>query len=142
VGSGGFISTNENDFFNKKNFILKTLRADPFTCAGIAEEIKNAPHIFYSTIKSCNLIKEEFESSIHKEKRGISAAFVTDNPKEIAYELRERFNAEGRSIITVCPTYNRIKINAVCFEVKNIDPAYLENKKIKEICRIIGEVID
>jgi len=142
VGSGGFISTNEKEFFKKNKFILKSLMADPVTCAGIAEEIKNATDSLSNTIKASDSIKKEFKSAIHSDKRGISVAFKTDEPKEIAFKLRKRFNVEGRSILTVCPTYNRVTIDAVCLEVKNIDLRCLENKKIKEICRIIESVID
>ncbi len=142
AGSGGFISTNDNEVLKKSKYILKTLRANPITCVGIAEEIKNAPDILLKTTEACKLIKKEFENSIYKDKRGITAAFRTDNPKETGYELRKRFDVEGRSIITVCPRYERIIIDAVCLEVKNLDQRCLENKLIKEIIRIIKEVID
>lgn len=45
AGSGGFISTNHNKIFKKSKVLLKTLKANPVTCAGISEEIKNASQI-------------------------------------------------------------------------------------------------
>ncbi len=142
VGNGGFISTNDNNIFRKSKLILKTLKADPITCTGIAEEAKNAPEILSKTIEACNLIKKEFQSVIHKDKRGISVALKTDNPKKIGYELRKQFNVEGRSIVTVCPRYERVMIDAVCLEIKNLDPKCLENARINEIIHIVKEVIE
>ena len=141
VGNGGFISTDDNELFRRSKFILKTLRADPITCAGIAEEVKNAPEILSNTIKSCNLIKKQFEEAIHKNKRGISVALKTDDPKKIGYELRKKLNAEGRSIVTTCPRYERVMIDGVCIEIKNLDPGCLENETITEIIQIINGVI-
>lgn len=142
VGNGGFISTNDNELFRRSKFILKALRADPITCAGIAEEAKNALNTLAKTIEACNLIKKQFEKAIHKNKRGISVALKTDDPKKIGYELRKMLNVEGRSIITTCPRYERLMINAICLEIKNLDPRCLENAKIKEIIHIVKEVID
>lgn len=142
AGNGGFISTNDNEIFKRSKFILKTLRADPLTCAGIAEEIKNAPDILSKTIESCNLIKKEFETTIYKDKRGISVALKTDNPKKVGYEIRNKFNVEGRSIITVCPRYERVMIDAICLEIKNIDPVCLENARINEIIQILKGIIE
>jgi len=142
VGNGGFISTSNEKIFKKSKFILKTLSADPVTCAGIVEEINNAPETLSKTIEACNLIKKEFNSAIHKNKRGITVSFKSDNPKKMGYELRNKFNVEGRSIVTVCPRYERVMIGAICIEVKNIDPGCMENKTIKEMIQIIKEVID
>lgn len=142
VGSGGFISTNENEFFKKNKFILKSLRASPITCAGIAEEIKNAAHVLMKTTEACSIIKKEFESSIHRDKRGITFALKAENSKKIGFEIRKKLPVEGRSIVTVCPRYDRVTIDAICIEIKNLDPGHLENKTIKEISRIIREVID
>jgi glycine/serine hydroxymethyltransferase len=137
VGTGGFISTGDNDLFKRSKFILKTLRANPVTCAGIAEEVKNAPRVLSKNIKACNLIKKELKSAIYNDKRGISVAFKTDNPKKIGYKLRQMLNVEGRSIITTCPRYERVMIDAICIEIKNLDPSCLENERINELVQII-----
>lgn len=142
VGNGGFISTNDNELFRISKFILRTLKADPITCAGIAEEAKNAPEILSKTIEACNFIKKEFQSAIHRDKRGISVALKTDDPKKIGYELRKNLNVEGRSIVTVCPRYERVMIDAICLEIKNLDPGCLEIAGITEIIQIIKEIIE
>lgn len=142
VGNGGFISTNNNEFFKGSKFILRSLKANPVTCAGIAEEIKYAPEILSKTIGACNLIKREFKSTIHGNKRGISVILKTDNPKKKGYELRKKLNVEGRNIITTCPRYERVITDAICIEIKNLDPKCLENEIINEIIQIIRQVIE
>jgi hypothetical protein len=142
VGNGGFISTNDDEFFKKSKAILKTLKADPVTCAGISEEIKNALYILSKTIGACDIIKKEFKSAIHADKRGITVALKTDDPKKIGYLLRQKLKADGRSIITVCPRYERVMIDAVCLEIKNLDVKCLKNDNLKGIIQIIKDIID
>jgi glycine/serine hydroxymethyltransferase len=142
VGSGGFISTNHNEILKKSKVLLKTLKASPVTCAGISEEIKNASQILSKTTEACAMLKKEFKSVLHSNKRGISVALKTDDPKKTGYLLRQELKADGRSIITVCPRYERVMMDAVCIEVKNLDMQSLENDNLKEIVRIIKEVMD
>lgn len=142
VGSGGFISTNNNELFKKSKILLKTLKANPVTCAGISAEIKNAPKILSKTTEACNALKKEFKSAVHQDKRGISVALKTDDPKKIGYLLRQKLKADGRSIVTVCPRYERVMIDAVCLEIKNLDVKCLENDNLKEIVQIIKGIID
>lgn len=142
VGSGGFISTNQNEFFRNSKFLLKSLKADPVTCAGIAEEIKNAPNILNQTINSSLYIKKELGNTIHFDKRGISVALETDDPKKTGYLLRNALRADGKSIITVCPRYERLLIDAVCIEVKNLDVSCMEMNTINEIIQIIRDIMN
>ena len=142
VGSGGFISTNHNEIFKKSKALLKTLKANPVTCAGISVEIKNAPQVLSKTIEACSILKKEFKSAVHPDKRGISVALKTDDPKKTGYLLRQKLKADGRGIITVCPRYERVMIDAVCIEIKNLDMQSLENDNLKEIVQIVKEVID
>jgi dTDP-4-amino-4,6-dideoxygalactose transaminase len=142
VGSGGFISTNHNELFKKSKLLVKTLKASPVTCAGIAEEIKNAPQILSKTIEACNILKKEFKSAVHPDKRGISVALKTDDPKKTGYLLRQKLKADGRGIITVCPRYERVMMDAVCIEIKNLDMPSLENDNLNEIVQIIKGIID
>ncbi|WP_424356220.1 DegT/DnrJ/EryC1/StrS family aminotransferase [Methanobacterium sp. MBAC-LM] len=142
VGSGGFISTNNNELFKKSKVLLKTLKANPVTCAGISSEIKNAPMILSKTTEACGMLKKEFKSVLHPNKRGISVALKTDDPKKTGYLLRQELKADGRGIITVCPRYERVMIDAVCLEIKNIDVNCLENDNLKEMVQIIKGIID
>ena len=142
VGSGGFISTDNNEFFKKSKELLKTLKASPVTCAGISEEIKNASQILLKTIEACEMLKKEFKSAVHADKRGISVALKTDDPKKMGYLLRQKLKADGRSIITVCPRYERVMMEAVCVEIKNLDMQSLENDNLKEAVQIIKGIMD
>jgi len=137
VGNGGFISTNNNELFKKSKVLLKTLKANPVTCAGISSEIKNATTILSKTTEACSMLKKEFKNVLHLDKRGISVALKTDDPKKTGYLLRQELKADGRSIITVCPRYERVMIGAVCLEIKNLDVRCLENDNLKEIVQII-----
>jgi hypothetical protein len=140
VGNGGFISTGDNEFFKKSTYILKTLKADPITCVGIFNEVNNASSISSKSVEACNFIKGEFKSSIHADKRGVSVALMVDEPKRVGYLLRQKLNVEGRSIVTVCPRYNRVLVDAVCIEIKNLDVQCMENDTLTEIIDIIKEV--
>ncbi len=141
VGSGGFMSTNRNEFFKRSKILLKTLKANPVTCAGISEEINNAQHILSKTTDACDMLKKEFKSAVHSDKRGISVALKTDDPKKTGYLLRQKLKADGRSIITVCPRYERVIMDAVCLEIKNLDVQCLENGTLKEVIQIVEEVM-
>ena len=142
VGSGGFISTNNNEIFGKSKFILRSLKANHVTCAGITAEIKNAPDALEKTINACLFIKDKLKTTIHPDKRGITVALKTDNPKKTGYLLRQKLKADGRNIITTCPRYDRLQMDAVCLEVKNLDLRCLEKDTLKDIVQIVKGIID
>ncbi|OEC86943.1 MULTISPECIES: DegT/DnrJ/EryC1/StrS family aminotransferase [Methanobacterium] len=141
VGNGGFISTNYNELFKESKVLLKTLKASPVTCAGISAEIKNASQILSKTTEACDILKKEFESALHPDKRGISVALKTDDPKKTGYLLRQKLKADGRGIITICPRYERVMMDAVCIEVKNLDMQSLENGSLKEVVQFVKGII-
>lgn len=142
VGNGGFISTDDKEIFKRVKIILKTLKADHVTCAGISEEIRNSSLVLSKTIEACDIIKKEFKSAVHADKRGITVALKTNDPQKIGYLLRQKLKADKRSIITVCPRYERVLMDAICLEIKNLDLKCLENDTLKEVIRIVKEVID
>ena len=142
VGSGGFISTNHNEPLKRSKVLLKTLKANPVTCAGISAEIKNASQVLSKTTEACDILKKEFKSTVHPDKRGISVALKTDDPKKTGYLLRQKLRADGRGIITVCPRYERVMLDAVCIEIKNLDWRCLENDNLKEVIQIVKEIIE
>ncbi len=140
IGNGGFISTNDPKLFGSAKHILKVLKADPVTCAGIASEIKNAPHILSKTMESCRFLKTElmeFREVLHHKKRGINVAVPDKNPKKLAYHLRKKFNVHGGSMITVCPHYDRVNTSAVCIEIKNLDIKCMAPENLDEILQIL-----
>ena len=116
------------------------MKADPITCAGIFNEISNASSILSKSVEACDFIKREFKLSIHADKRGVTVALMVDDPKRVGYLLRQKLNVEGRSIITVCPRYDRVLVDAVCIEIKNLDVQCMENDTLKEIIQIIRDI--
>ena len=141
VGSGGFITTDDKNLLDNSNYILKSLKADPVTCAGIAEEMKNASEIVSSTMKSCEILKEKLKELkiYHRNKRGINVCISNDNPKKAGYNLRQSLKVDGGGIVTVCPRYDRIKEKAVCIELKNLDIECLNTNNLIQISEIILE---
>jgi hypothetical protein len=158
VGSGGFISTNKKEIFYDARDILKAVKADPVTCAGISQEIKNAPRVLSKTVEACEFLKKrlknyglkgvkssgdiEAPNILHQDKRGINICISTSNPKKIGYKLRKSFEVHGGSIVTVCPRYDRVKTNAICLEVKNLDLKCLTPENLKEILQIIEGTLE
>ena len=140
VGNGGFISTNNINLINSAKNILKSLKADPVTCAGIASEIKNAPYILSKTLEACNFLKSEimeFRDVLYGDKSGLNIIIPDEYPKRLSYQLRNRLNVHGGSIITVCPNYNRVKMNALCIEIKNLDVKCMTPENLDEIIKIL-----
>jgi hypothetical protein len=137
VGNGGFVSTDDKTIFEKSPFLWKMLKADPVTCAGINPEINLAPENLVKTIDACTFLKKNLKNVFHKDKRGINVILPSERPKNDAKNLRKYLNAEGRSIITTCPQYNRLLEKAICIEIKNLDTASLSKENLQQIKEII-----
>lgn len=140
VGNGGFISTSNKELVESARNIINTLRADPVTCAGINSEIQNAPYLLSKTIDACEYLKSrimEFREVLHPYKRGLNITIPDENPKNLGHQLRNELNVHGVGIITVCPNYNRVKLKAVCLEIKNLDVNCLTIENLNEIIAII-----
>ncbi|MCK9152111.1 DegT/DnrJ/EryC1/StrS family aminotransferase [Methanobacterium alcaliphilum] len=141
VGNGGFISTNDPQILQKSAFLLKMLRADPITCAGMVQEIKNASSSLSKTIEACNFLKKNILTVFHKDKRGINVIVPSRDPKTDSYKLRQLINADGKSIITKCPLYDRVLEKAVCIEIKNLDAACLNKNTLVEIKEHVHNIL-
>ncbi len=141
VGNGGFISTDKNEIFQKSGFLLKTLKADPVTSAGIAAETKNARSNLMKTIDACDYLKKSIRNVYHADKRGINVIISSMDPKTDSRILRGKINAEGRSIITTCPLYDRLMEKAVCLEIKNLDTQCLNKENLQEIKEIVQSTL-
>jgi hypothetical protein len=140
VGNGGFISTNNTNILESAKNILNGLKADPITCAGIATEIENAPDILSKTIETCRFLKtqiSEFREVLHEKKQGLNIGVLDESPKKLGYRLREGLTVHGGSIITVCPNYNRVKLNSVCIEIKNLDIKCITPENLQGIIQIL-----
>lgn len=138
VGNGGFISSNNRDIFENKD-ILKTLRADPITCAGISVEINNSHKILSKTISSTLYLKNELENVLHPEKRGINVIIEVKEPRRYAQRLRSTLKVHGGGMITKCPLYNRVLDDAVALEIKNLDINCLTPENLDIILKTVRE---
>ena len=140
VGNGSILSTNDSKLLDSAQYIIKSLKADPVTCAGIASEIKNAPKIIEKTSDACKILKSEileFRGVLYPEKRGLNVIIPDKDQKRFAYDLRNKFKVHGGGIVTVCPNNNRVKLKAVCIEIKNLDINCLTPANLNYIINII-----
>lgn len=140
IGNGGFLSTNESKIFDSANFLIKTLKADQITCAGIVSETKNAKEIFEKTTAASLKLKKDvsnFREVIHSSSRGLNVIIPDKNQKLFGSKIRQKLNVHGGSIISLSPNYNRVKTRAVCLELKNLDIKCLNSTNLDEILNII-----
>ena len=136
VGDGGFITTNEDNFFEKSNLLLKIAKSNDITKCGIGTEIDFAESNLKKTLKATEYIKNNLDNIVHPDKRGTNVIIKNDD-KDLAKNLRNEFDLGGKSIITKCPNYNRLKVKGVAIEIKNIDTSSLTKENLDEIIDII-----
>jgi hypothetical protein len=137
VGNGGFISTDLEEVLETP---LKFLQADHVTCAGISQEIKNAPSILSKTISSCSYLKEQLEDVFHEDKRGINVICKADSPKKLANELRTALKVRNGGMISKCPRYDRILEDAVALEIKNLDVRCLTRENLDRMIELVNDL--
>ncbi|MTK63848.1 MAG: cell wall biogenesis protein [Methanobacterium sp.] len=140
VGNGGFLSTNQSEISDTANYLIKILKADPVTCAGIASEAKNAGKIFKKTTAATKKLKENvsnFREVVHPSSRGLNIILPDKNQKVLGSKIRQKLNVHGGSIVGLCPNYNRIKTRAVCIELKNLDVKCLNPTNLNELSNTI-----
>jgi len=140
IGNGGFLSTNNPKISESANYLLKILKADPVTCAGIASEAKNAEQIFEKTTAASMKLKKEvsnFREVIHSTERGLNLIIPDKNQKLFGSRIRQKLNVHGGSIVSLAPNYNRVKTRAVCLEIKNLDVECLTSANLDEILAVI-----
>lgn len=137
IGDGGFITTNNKDIFEKSKLVLKICKSNEITTNAIGNEIKFAENNLKKTIAATSYIKNRLDNVIHKNKRGTSVIIQSENHHNLAKNLKEEFDLEGKSFIRKCPNYNRVKEKGVAIEIKNIDPQSLTSENIDKIIAII-----
>jgi len=139
VGDGGFITTNIDNIFEKSRILLKIAKTSYITKCGISTELDFAEANLKKTIEATGYIKNNLDNVIHQDKRGTNVIIKTDEPHSLAKNLRDKFDLGGKSIITKCPNYNRLKTKAVAIEIKNLDTKSLIKENQDEIIGIIKE---
>ena len=151
IENGGIIN-NKTQKIKLNKHLLKSLKADKITCAGIANEIPKATKIEYQTRKQNQYLKEKLEKKlekdsihniIHPEHEGINTIITVESKskaKKLAYNINQRIKTE-RKIITTGPNYNRIKKASINIETKNIDPDSLTKENLDKLAEIVVEEI-
>ncbi len=140
VGNGGFISTNNTMVLESAKNILRSLKADPITCAGIVSEIEKAPYVLSKTMEACSFLKteiNEFREVLHINSNGLNIVVPDITPKKLGYQLRKGLDVHGGNIITVCPNYNRVKLKSVCIEIKNLDTQCMTSENLDGIIQLL-----
>lgn len=142
VEDGGFITANDEGFFDKSKLLLKTNNASNITACGIYNELDCAKDNLKKTVDACLYLKEAIEEKtsfnvFHKDKRGINVIVETGDPKSLSYKLRQEFVLDSHGMITKCPNYNRLKEKAVALEIKNLDIGCLSQDNLDEIIKTL-----
>lgn len=141
VGSGGFISTNKQEIFDKSSLLIRSLRTSPIIAAGIAQELEFAGDNYKKVSQATSYLKNQIREVIHKNRTGTNLILPCSDPPRMAQELRSSLQVEGKDIITICPNYDRIEERAVCVEIKNLDPDCLYKKNLREISAVISDIM-
>ena len=137
VGDGGFITTSRMDIFEKSRLLLNVCKPSDITSKGIFTELDFSENNLKNTLEATTYIKNNLDNVVHQDKRGTNVILATKNPQELNKNLRVNLNVEGKSIITLCPNYNRIKQRAIAIEIKNLATESLNKENLDEMIEII-----
>ncbi|MGL4670010.1 MAG: DegT/DnrJ/EryC1/StrS family aminotransferase [Methanobacteriaceae archaeon] len=140
VGSGAIITAKSNNIFKENPFLTKTLKADIGTVAGINTEIDFAQESLKKALASSKYIKNNLNNIsnvIHSNKRGINV-IIKNNLNEF-WNLKKELSVIGGSMITKCPSYDRVKEKAISIEIKNLDINCLNKDNLNNIIMILDK---
>jgi dTDP-4-amino-4,6-dideoxygalactose transaminase len=119
---GGFI-TSSNSGLMKSICRIKKSKTNHVFCAGIYEELKNAQGTIDQLTKASKRLGTNLRGAIHQNRRGLCTGFLHKNPKRLAKLARNNgfLTEKGRSILTVCPRYDRFLEMGAVVELKKLD---------------------
>jgi hypothetical protein len=139
VLSGGFISTDHEEIIDMASSVLSACKISPVTCAGITEELKNAPAIVETLVKYSAIIKEELAGVVHAGRRGVCVGFETDDPKTLIKKARGNglLTDKNQGFLTMCPRYERFQKKGVVVELKKLDVLEMTDDDIAKIVEIL-----
>ena len=133
VGSGGFISTNDDEVFKKTALPQKLSKTSQIVCSGIDNELNRVKDNLEVSLNATNYVKKHIPDAIHASKRGLNVIIPNENAKSICWELKNTLVTDKSGFITTCPNYNRVKQKAICVEIKNLDYQCLEKENLDMI---------
>ena len=133
VGTGGIISTDNEEIFNKTSIPQKLSKTNEIICGGIDSELENVSEKLELTVNATKYLKNNMKSAIHKEKRGVNVIIPHDDAKKISWNLKKKLTSDKSGFITTCPNYNRVKQKAIAVEIKNLDYNCLKKEYLDKI---------
>ncbi|KZX11931.1 DegT/DnrJ/EryC1/StrS family aminotransferase [Methanobrevibacter oralis] len=140
AGSGGFISTNNEEFFDKTKLPQKLSKTNEIICAGIHNELNNVADKLELTLNANSYVKKHVVNSIYENKRGINTIILNGKYKEISWKLKKLLPIDKSGFITKCPNYNRVKSKGLCIEIKNLDYNCLEKEYLDKIIEAVNNL--
>ena len=141
VGSGGFITSSNNEIFENTKLPQKLSKTNEIICSGICVELDNVGKNLEVTLNGTEYVKKCIDNTIHSKKRGVNVIIPHDDAKSICWELKKTLTTDKSGFITTCPNYNRIKQKAICIEIKNLDYKCLEKEKLDEIITKVNNLL-
>lgn len=133
AGSGGFISTADEEFFKKTALPQKLSKTSQIVCGGIDSELEDAGEKLELAINATCYLKKHLENAIHRDKRGVNVIIPHEDAKSIAWNLKRTLKTDKNGFITTCPNYNRINQKAIAVEIKNLDYSCLKEEYLDRI---------
>lgn len=133
VGSGGFITTNNVEFFEKTKVPQKLSKTNEITYSGIDNELDSVEKNLELTLNATEHLKNNIPNVIHKYKRGVNVIIPHDNAKEIIWNLKKSLPIDKSGFLTACPNYNRVKQKAIAIEIKNLSYDCLKKEYLDKI---------
>ena len=133
VGSGGFISTDDEEVFKITSLPQKLSKTSQIVCSGIDSELNQVKDNLEVSLNATDYVKKHIPNTIHADKRGLNVIIPNDNAKSICWDLKKTLSTDKSGFITTCPNYNRVKQKAICVEIKNLDYRCLEKEYLDKI---------
>ena len=133
VGSGGFISTNDEEIFKATTLPQKLSKPGNIICSGIDSELDNVEKNLEVTLNATSYLKKHIPNAIHANKRGVNIIIPHDDAKSISWDLKKSLTTDKSGFITTCPNYNRVKQKAIAIEIKNLDYGCLKKEYLDQI---------
>ncbi|MBC7119451.1 MAG: DegT/DnrJ/EryC1/StrS family aminotransferase [Methanobacteriaceae archaeon] len=140
AGGGGFIATS-NQRILQDNLLSRTLKIDPYLPAAINEELKRAPQTLKRLLEATEYLKKRIKRVYHPSSRGVNIIIPTEDPIGDAHRLRKILEVDGGNILTVCPSYDRLKKKAVAVEIKNLEVESLTKDNLDNLIELIESTI-
>lgn len=138
VGSGGFITANNNEFFEKSKLPQKLSKTNEIICSGIDSELNYVEKNLELTLNATKYLKNNIEPTIHHNRRGVNVIIPHENAKEISWNLKKSLPIDKSGFITTCPNYNRVKTKAISIEIKNLSYSCLKKEYLDKIIEEIN----